>query len=190
MPDHPVSLHPSPPFDHDYYDHPRSRAAAEEAKAGVRGHCQECGEKRPLEAHHYAKGPYPPAHLTTADDLTALCRDCHAKAHLGRFLHDVGGVSEEDYLAAHSELVAQLVRPVDDGLQVGWVVSFEGEWGAIVTGRAIPRVGEHFWLFLRSSRTWENVVVTEVVDGRPGHWRVRKRWTLDAGDDTLRQAAA
>ena len=92
MPDHPVSLHPSPPFDHDYYDHPRSRAAAEEAKAGVRGHCQECGEKRPLEAHHYAKGPYPPAHLTTADDLTALCRDCHAKAHLGRFLHDVGGV--------------------------------------------------------------------------------------------------
>ena len=188
MPDHPVSVHPPPPFD---YNHPVYRAAAEAAKALSGGHCRKCGRKRPLHAHHWTKGPYPPAHLTTADDLTALCRDCHDEAHLNRFLHDAG-VSQELYHAALSELVAQLVRPVDDGrrLRVGWVVWFEGQWGAIVTGGSKPRVGEHFWLFLRSSRAWQNVVVTEVVDGRPGHWRVRKNWSLDAGDDASRQAAA
>ena len=181
MPDHPVSVHPPPPFD---YNHPVYRAAAEAAKALSGGHCRKCGRKRPLHAHHWTKGPYPPAHLTTADDLTALCRDCHDEAHSFRFFLDAGG-SPDDYRTAHSELVASLVRPFDDGRQVGRAVWFEGEWGALVTGRSRPRVDESFWLFLRSRRAWQNVSVTEVVDGRPGHWRVRKNWFLYAGADAV-----
>ena len=131
-------------------------------------------------------GPRDPTrrHLTTADDLTALCCDCHDEAHDFRFFLDAGGLPD-DYRTAHSELVASLVRPADDGRQVGRAVWFEGEWGALITGRARPRVGESFWLFLRSRRAWQNVVVTEVVDGRPGHWRVRKRWCLGPADPSL-----
>ena len=98
-------------------------AAAEAAKDVSRGHCRKCGCKRPLEAHHWTKGPYPPAHLTTADDLTALCCDCHDEAHDFRFFLDAGGL------------------PADDGRQVGRAVWFEGEWGALVTGRARPSAG-------------------------------------------------
>ena len=47
---------------------------------------------------------------------------------------------------------------------------------AIVTGGSRPRVGEVFWLFLRTTRQWKAVAVTDVVDGRPGHWCVRKRF--------------
>lgn len=45
-----------------------------------------------------------------------------------------------------------------------------------------PRVGESFWLFLFTSREWVTVSVTAVIDGRPGHWRVRKRF-LPAADE-------
>ena len=176
-----------PPFDYDYYDDPVYRAAAAAAKARSHGHCRNCGRKRPLEAHHWAK-PYPPAHLTTADVLTALCRDCHDEAQDFRFFLDAGG-SPEDYRATHSELLANLVRPADDGRRVGRAVLFEGQWAALVTGGSRPCVGEAFWLFLRSRRAWRNVVVTEVVDGWPGHWRVRKRFLYD-GADAMRQAAA
>ena len=82
------------------------------------------------------------------------------------------------------------IRTEIASLETRLAVWFEGEWGALVTGRARPRVDESFWLFLRSRRAWQNVVVTEVVDGWPGHWRVRKRWFLDDGNDASRQAAA
>lgn len=187
MSDHPVSVHPPPPFDYDYYNDSVFRAAAEAAKARSRGHCQKCGRKRPLEAHHWTQEPYPPAHKTTVADLTAFCRDCHAEAHDFRFFLDAGG-SPEKYLAVHSELVAFLVRPADDGRQVGRAVWFEGEWGALVTGGSRPRVDENFWLFLRSKRVWRDVVVTEVVDGWPGHWRVRKQF-LGRSDEVRKTAA-
>ena len=35
---------------------------------------------------------------------------------------------------------------------------------------------------LASSREWVTVAVTDVVDGRPDHWRVRKRF-LPADDE-------
>ena len=159
--------------------------AAEEAKFRSLGHCQKCGRLLQLEAHHWSK-TYPPADLTTPDDLTAFCRDCHDEAHDFRFFLDAGG-SPDDYRAAHSELVAILLRPADDGRQVGRVTWFEGEWGALVTGGSRPRVDEDFWLFLRSTRAWRHVVVTEVVDGWPGHWRVRKRFLGPSkGTDQIR----
>ena len=171
MQDRSPRVHRRPPFN---YNHSVYLAGGAAAKARSLGHCQKCGRKRPLEAHHWSM-TYPPAHLTTPDDLTAFCRDCHDEAHDFRFFLDAGG-SPDDYRAAHSELVAILLRPADDGRQVGRVAWFEEEWGALVTGRSRPRVDEDFWLFLRSTRAWRHVVVTEVVDGRPGHWRVRKRF--------------
>ena len=108
MPDHPVSVHSPPPFD---YDDSVYRAAAEAAKDQTHGHCRKCGRELPLEAHHWTKGPYPPPHLTTANDLTAFCRDCHDEAHDFRFFLDVGG-APEDYRKACSETVATiLLRP-------------------------------------------------------------------------------
>ena len=182
MPDHPVSVHPPPPFN---YNHDVYRAAASAAKDQTHGHCRKCGRELPLEAHHWTKGPYPPAHLTTADDLTAFCRDCHDEAHDFRFLLNAGG-SPEEYRKAGSETVATLLlRPEAvrrSLMRVGRAVRCEGRWAALVTGGARPRIGEVFRLFMRSRREWQDVVVTEVLDGRPGCWRVRKRF-LVTGDD-------
>ena len=61
---------------------------------------------------------------------------------------------------------------------------FDEDWAAIVSGGARPRVGEVFWLALFSTREWVTVAVTEVIDGRPGHWRVRKRFL--GGDEERR----
>ena len=170
MPDLPLSVHPSP-FP---YGDPAFQIAAHAAKSRSRGHCQECGRQLPLEAHHWAL-IYPPADQTTADDLIGLCRDCHDGAGEHRVYLAAGG-SPERFRAAQSELTAILMRPVGDGRRVGWVVWFKEQWAAIVTGRSRPRVGEVFWLFLFSSREWVSVAVTDVVDGRAGHWRVRKRF--------------
>ena len=135
MPDHPVSVHP-PPFD---YDDSIYRAAAEAAKDQTHGHCRKCGRELPLEAHHWTKGPYPPPHLTTANDLTAFCRDCHDAAHDFRFFLDVGG-APEDYRKACSETVATLLlRPEAvrrSLMRVGRAVRCEGRWAALVTGGA------------------------------------------------------
>ncbi|MCY4375540.1 MAG: HNH endonuclease [Spirochaetaceae bacterium] len=171
MPNLPHSVHLSP---FDYAD-PAFQNAAPEAKSRSRGHCQECGRKLPLEAHHWAL-VYPPAGKTTADDLTALCRDCHDGASEKRVYLAAGG-SPERLRAAQSEAISDLLRPVDDGRRVGWAVRFQRRWwAAIVTGQSRPCVGEVFWLFLFWSREWRTVAVTKVVDGRPGHWRVRKRF--------------
>ena len=178
MPDLPPSVHPSS-FN---YDDPNFRAAADEAKDQSAGRCRRCGRKLPLEAHHYGRS-YPPASKTKASHLTALCRDCHDDTHDFTFFLDVGG-SPVDYRAVVSEVIAILARPEDDGRRVGRVVVFDEDWGALVTGGARPRVGEVFWLGLISKREWVTVAVTEVTDGRPGHWRVRKRFL--GGDEARR----
>ena len=61
-------------------------------------------------------------------------------------------------------------------MRVGWVVTCEGRWAALVTGGAKPHRGEVFRLYMRSRREWRTVVVTDVLAGRPGYWRVRKRF--------------
>lgn len=178
MPDHPVSVHPPPPFDYDYYDSPFFRVAAEAATTRSGGHCQKCGRKLPLEAHHWAQGRYPPAKRLTAADLTGLCSECHGEAHQFRFILTAGG-SLDEYRVAHSEIVARLLRPVDDGRQVGRAVWFEGQWAAFVTGGWSPPCGnEKFWLFQSSKRAWQLVAVAKVLSGRPGCWLVRKRFLV------------
>ena len=173
MPDAALSVHP-PPFD---YHHPVYRAAGDETKARSRGRCQECGRKAPLHAHHWGRPPYPPAHKTTAADLTALCSFCHIKAHLGIFFEVAGG-SPATLCAALSETVANLLLrgmlPASP-MRVGRAVWAEG-WAALVTGTSRPHAGEIFALFLRSKAVWRPVAVTEVLDGQPGCWRVRKRF--------------
>ena len=59
---------------------------------------------------------------------------------------------------------------------------FKDRWAALVTGGTRPRTGEVFSLYLRTRRQWRNVVVTDVVDGWPGCWRVHKRF-LGNGDE-------
>ena len=178
MPDLPPSVHRSP-FD---YDDPDFRAAADEAKDHSAGCCRKCGRELHLEAHHYGRS-YPPASKTKASHLTALCRDCHDEAHDFMLFLNAGG-SPVVYRAAVSEVIAILLRPVDDGRRVGRAVWFDEDWAAIVSGGARPRVGEVFWLAMFSKREWVTVAVTAVIDGRPGHWRVRK---LFLGDDEERR---
>ena len=173
MPDATFSVH-SPPFD---YQHPAYRAAAAETKAGSRGRCRFCGRKALLQAHHWGRPPYRPPHETTAHDLTALCLYCHITVHLGILFEDSGG-SPETFCAAVSETVATLLLRgmlVASPVRVGRAVWADG-WAALVTGMSRPHVGENFALFLRSKDAWRAVAVTEVLDGRPGCWRVRKHF--------------
>ena len=177
-----LSVHP-PPFD---YDHPVFVASATAAKARSAGHCQFCGRKLPLEAHHWAKS-YPPADKTTAADLTGLCRDCHIIQDLACFFENAGGGTPDVLCAAWSETVATLLhrgsaRMLRSPMRVGRVARDEGGWIALVTGESRPRIGEVFRLFLISRDEWRTVVVTEILDGQPGCWRVRKRF-LGAADD-------
>lgn len=174
MPDASLSVHP-PPFD---YHHPVLRAAADEAKAQSRGCCRICGRKAPLEAHHWGK-PYPPEEETTADDLTALCVHCHITAHLLKFFEAAGG-SPEVLCGAWSEIMAILLlrglHLPGNPTRVGRAVKVKGQWIALITGSRRPAVGEAVALFLHTPNEWRCVVVTEVLNGRPGCWRVRKRF--------------
>lgn len=182
MPDASLSVHP-PPFN---YEHPVFVASATKSKARSSGHCQNCGRKRPLEAHHWAKS-YPPADQTTAADLTALCRECHIIQDLACFFENAGGGTPDVLCAAWSETVATLLRcgaarMPRSPMRVGRVARAGGRWIALVTGESRPCIGEVFRLFLISRDEWRTVVVTEVLDGQPGCWRVRKRF-LDADAD-------
>ena len=129
---------------------------------------------------HHRTVPYPAPDKTTPDDLMALCADCRGNGHLFSFYLSAGG-SPEAARAARSELVAILLRPAGDYRQVGRAVRFGGDWGALVTGAARPRVGDGFRLFLRGQQQWRDAAVTDVVDGRPGNWRVRKRFLTADG---------
>ena len=174
MQDAPSSVH-GPPFD---YHHPGYRAAAAEAKARSGGCCQLCGSKTRLDAHHWGKR-YPPPDRTTAADLTALCRDCHRTLHLVTLFENAGG-SPKDLCGAWSETLANLLilgrHPPRCPVRVGRPVWAGGQWVALVTGRWEPAIGEIFALFLRSKGVWRRVAVTEVLDGQPGCWRVRKQF--------------
>ena len=194
MPDAPLSVHRSP-FD---YHHPVYRAAAAKAKARSRGHCQNCGRKAPLHAHHWDRPPYLSPHKTTADALTALCLFCHIKVHLDILFEDASGGSPETLCGAWSEIVAALllhgVHLPGSPTRVGRPVWVEGQWVALVTGYSRPAVGEVVALFMRSKNEWRSVAVTEVLDGCPGSWRVRKRFLradeTRPASTTMREVAA
>lgn len=178
-----VQRTPSPPFN---YDDPVYRAEAEAARVRSDRRCQVCGRRLPLQAHHYS-APYLPADETTADALTALCRDCHDNGHDFILFLSAGG-SPAAFRAAWSETVASvLLAPEAERMRrslmrVGRAVWFSGGWAALVTGGSRPRIGEVFRLFLRSKKEWRTVVVTAVLGGWPGCWRVRKRF-LGPDDD-------
>ena len=194
MPDAPLSVHRSP-FD---YHHPVYQAAAAKAKTRSRGRCQNCGRKAPLEAHHWGKPPYPPAHETTAADLTAFCEYCHIMADLNRFFEAAGG-SPGALCGALSETVESLllrgVNLVGSPTRVGRPVRAKGgKWVALITGYSRPAVGEIVALFMRSKNRWRIVAVTELLGGCPGCWRVRKRFLradeTQPASTTLRNVAA
>ena len=67
--------------------------------------CQLCGQQKAVEAHHWSD-KYPPAHETTADDLTALCADCHFLATTLRRFTRAGGARHQ-FCALVSEVVAR-----------------------------------------------------------------------------------
>ena len=62
-----------PRFQYDHQVYVRVREGAFARSGGI---CQLCGQLPAEHAHHWAL-KYPPAHKTTAADLTALCEDCH-----------------------------------------------------------------------------------------------------------------
>ena len=86
------------------YRHPVYLRARDEAFARSRGTCQECGQQPAVEAHHWAL-QYPPAHATTANDLTALCAFCHYLTTTKRRFTRAGG-SRYQFLARLSEVLA------------------------------------------------------------------------------------
>ena len=67
--------------------------------------CQLCGELPAEEGHHWAR-KYPPADKTTANDLTALCADCHFLATTLRRFTRAGG-SRHQFCALLSEVIEQ-----------------------------------------------------------------------------------
>ena len=85
--------------------HPVYRRARDEAFARSRCVCQGCGQQPAVEVHHWAH-QYPPAHATTADDLIALCADCHCFTTTLRRFTWAGG-SRYQLLAFFSEAVAK-----------------------------------------------------------------------------------
>ena len=85
--------------------HPVYLKAREQAFAPSGGLCQVCGQQPATEAHHWAQ-KYPPAHKTTAGDLTALCADCHFIATTLRRFTRAGG-SRHQFRAILSEVIAQ-----------------------------------------------------------------------------------
>ena len=85
--------------------HPVYLEAREKAFDRSGGLCQVCGQQPATEAHHWAH-QYPPAHKTTAGDLTALCADCHFVATTLRRFTRAGG-SRHQFRAILSEVIAQ-----------------------------------------------------------------------------------
>ena len=67
--------------------HPIPAAVRREVVARAGGHCEDCGDRGPLELHHLVyMEPTPEGEESilgreTAEDLRALCRDCHRGRH-------------------------------------------------------------------------------------------------------------
>ena len=87
------------------YQHPVYLRARDKAFARSDDDCQLCGQQPAAEAHHWAVD-YPPADETTANDLTALCAECHFIATTLRRFTRAGG-SRHQFCALLSEAITQ-----------------------------------------------------------------------------------
>ena len=87
------------------YQHAVYLRARDESFARSKGTCQFCGQQDAVEAHHWAVD-YPPVYETTANDLTALCADCHFLTTTLRRFTRAGG-SRHQFCALLSEAIAQ-----------------------------------------------------------------------------------
>ena len=87
------------------YQHAVYLRARDESFARSKGTCRFCGQQDAVEAHHWAVD-YPPVYETTANDLTALCADCHFLATTLRRFTRAGG-SRHQFCALLSEAIAQ-----------------------------------------------------------------------------------
>ena len=158
------------------YDHrhPAARRARAECLARSDDTCQSCGELKATEGHHWV---YPLEEDTTGNHLTALCGHCHDLITWYVRFVSLGGSRQllgEIFPAFLSRLLDRRDRP-ETG-RVGRARRVRHAWGAVVSGASRPCVGEVVAVLLRCSRLWRDVVVVEVVDGRPGSWLVLTRW--------------
>ena len=118
---------------------------------------------------------------TTADHMTGLCVRCHDILTWAVWYVSRGG-SPQLLGALLPGFLARLLdrRDQPETQRVGRVLRVRHAWGAVVSGESRPRAAEVVTVHLRCSREWRDVVVVvDVVDGRPGSWRVRTRWLLD-----------
>ena len=96
------SSHPGFNYQNTVYLDARDAAFARSGRPSL---CQLCGQQPAVEAHHWAVD-YPPAHETTAADLTALCAECHFVATTLRRFTRAGG-SRHQFCAVLSEVIAR-----------------------------------------------------------------------------------
>ena len=127
--------------------------------------------------------------MSSPDPASGVRRDALEAEHGGQDLQAAVDLVRDDAVDGAGEGTGEqpqvLAAAVGVGrslMRVGRAVRCEGRWAALVTGGARPRIGEVFRLFMHSRREWRDVVVTEVLDGRPGRWLVRKRF-LGTGDN-------
>lgn len=157
------------PRRYDYF-HPQYRRARGRARARSRGVCQGCGYGRAEHAHHWLLFYLPPW-ATTSDHLIGICRLCHRVLTLLRKFLSVGGDAAR-FLSIVEAALAQAGETVP---RTGRALRLRGGYGARVAGRTRPRVGELLRVTLRSG-AWDYMVVTAVVGGVPGRWRVLTSW--------------
>ena len=155
---------------YDYF-HPNFRRARAAVRTWARGVCQGCGFGPAVEVHHVDLR-YPPAATITPDRLAAFCPLCHRVITLLRAFLSVGG-DPARFLAI---LAGGLQKAGDTVPRTGRPRRIAGRWGTYVGGRSRPRVGEVIKVTFRDGG-WACFTVTAVVDGEPGRWRVRTRWT-------------
>ena len=167
-----------PRYDHR---HPTARSARDACLDRSNGICQGCGQRKATEGHHWT---YPPESETTGAHLTGFCKNCHDLITWSVVFFSRGG--SRDLLAELFPLfLARLLdlRDRPEPKRIGRALQVDRAWGAVVSGTTRPRPGEVVEILLCSRRS-QDVVVLDVVDGRPGSWRVRTRWLQD--DDEVR----
>ena len=120
------------------YHDPVYLRAREAAFARSNDLCQLCGQQPAVEAHHWAVD-YPPAHKTTANDLTALCADCHSIATTLRRFTRAGG-SRHQFCALVSEAVTRcdLNSPLPASPPSSCTTEYPCCQGPRIEGRARP----------------------------------------------------
>ena len=179
MPDAPSEY----PRGYDYF-HPHHRRSRGGALARSRGRCQGCGYWPAEHAHHWLLRYLPPW-ATTSDHLTALCRPCHRVMTLLRRFLSVGG-DVGRFLAIVEAALAESGETIP---RTGRALRLRGGYGARAAGRTRPRVGELLQVTLRSG-AWSYMVVTAVVGGVPGRWRVLTSWPKASERCANRRAVA